>query len=214
MGNLDELVPLDENYKKLFVHGHMSLFENSEYINTIFMKPVEGLDSYRAVLSNTDNVIFDETSDGLNINRIAKECSVETYIDYRIADINPYSFLFKRSIYDYSSVQKKGRVIEKEEIIKQVFLWEDGNLFRYAINSSRELSIEPMRYMHFQKRELIVDKSALSANRFIIIPNRVFAFERPIDETVINQYVKWKPIYPQYYKLKWRNLKRKIRNVL
>lgn len=214
LGNLDDLIPLDMGYRKMFVHGHMTLLENSEYMNKLFMKPVPGFCSYESVLSKPENVIFDEASDGLNINRIAYEYGVNTLIDYKMADINPYSFLFKRSLYDYSIPNKSGREIKNEGIERQIFLWENGRLDRYSLSIDGQMSIEPMRYLHFQKRILKIDENAYRSNRFLIVPNRVFPFYENVDNHTITTYAKDTIIYPHYYKLKWQNLKKKIRKMV
>lgn len=209
LGDLNKLIPLDEEYDKLFVHGHMTLIKNIHEMNTLFMKAVDFPETYIDVLSDPKNHIFDEPSNGLNINLIAKKEKINTYIDYKIADINPYKYLFNRSLYDYS-VPNINRKVEREDIQRQIFYWENGSLFRYYIKEGNSVEKEEFRYFHFQKRDIeILDID--NANAFVIAPNKVFAYEGKITRDFIEKNTKKRLIYPKYYSLKWNNLKKKLR---
>lgn len=209
LGDLDKMIPWDDGYEKMFVHGHMTLFHNNHKMNRLFMNDVEGFCSYKKVFSTPKNVVFDEPSDDLNINLISQQEKIKVYYDYHIADINPYHFLFKRTMYDYSLPYKRGRIVKVEEVGKQLFLWEDGRLFRcYMLNG--ELQKEELRYFHFQKRMMRILPGTYESQRLIIVPNKVFPFEKPITPEIIDQFVRKAIIYPQYFILKWKNLKKKI----
>ncbi len=210
LGDLDSMVPLAENYDKLFAHGHMTLLKNTREMNRLFMNPVQGNETYQELLSDTGNRIFDEASDGLNINLIAREQKIKTYIDYKIADIKPYTFLFNRSLYDYSSPIKKDRMIKTENIKRQVYLWDNGKLFRYAINTSNEMALEEMRYFHFQKRNFDI-RISNDCDRFLIFANKIIPFSNEITVDTIKAYTHNVLIYPQYFKLKFNNLKKKMK---
>lgn len=209
LGNLNKLIPLEEGHDKLFVHGHMTLFKNTPDINRMFMSDIHSNETFQDVLADTENHIFDEPSDGLNINLISEQCGIKTFFDYKVADINPYSYLFKRSLYDYSCPRKQGRIVKQENIAKQIFYWERGNLFRYALNSSNEMEVDEFRYFHFQKRNMKIGDIE-TCDSFLIIPNTVIPFEEGIIGDTIQGYTKDKLIYPQYYYLKWKNLKKKV----
>lgn len=210
LGDLDKLIPFEMDYDKLFVHGHMTLIRNNYKMNRLFMESVEGFQTYKDILKNNTNQIFDEASNTLNINLIAQKQRVRYYYDYNIADINPYYYLFNRSLYDYDSPQKRERTIRKEKINKQLFLWKNGSLIRYFINSKGKLINEEMRYFHFQKRILKISKDALECNSFIICPNKVIPYNGEINSNTINKFVKKRYIYPQYFRLKYINMKNKI----
>lgn len=212
-GNLDRMIPWDKGYQKLFVHGHMTLFQNTPQINRLFMTKVDGYGTYEQIFSDPANKIFDESSDGLNINLIANQEGINTYIDYRIADINPYHYMFCRTLYDYSKPLKKGRAIAIEKVGKQLFLWEDGRLYRlFVVNG--HLQQEEIRYFHFQKRQLNIIPGTLECGRFVIVPNKVFPIQEKITTDTLNELVRNIIIYTQYYRLKWSNLKKKIRKIL
>lgn len=214
LGDLNSTIPIEDGYDKLFVHGHMTLLKNTPDINRMFMSTLdECSETYREILSDTDNRIFDETSDGLNINLIAKKCGAKLYFDYNIADITPYSYLFKRSLYDYGCPTKQGRSAKSEDISKQIFCWENGKLLRYALNGQGELVTEEFRYFHFQKRDMKIE-NILKDNSFLIVPNAMISFDREVTKDIIKKYTKDKLIYPQYYKLKWKNLKKKLRRIV
>lgn len=210
LGDLRHMIPIDKEYDKLFVHGHMTLIRNTPAMNRLFMRPVNGYESYRDILTDSENRIFDESSDGLNINLIAQQEGVRTYFDDKIADINPYSFLFKRSLYDYGCPTKKGRQLRREKICRQIFLWEDGKLCRYAIDKDHKMVVEEMRYFHFQKRNMEIDADG-DCRSFLIFANRMVPFDGTIHVDTIKKYTHNCLIYPQYFRLKFRNIKNRIK---
>ncbi|MBR6103853.1 MAG: hypothetical protein IKP81_02200 [Paludibacteraceae bacterium] len=209
LGDLDSLVPLDEDYDKLYVHGHMTLIKNTPGMNRLFMQPVIGMESYKDVLSTSGNCVFDEPSDSLNINLIAKHYNVKYYFDYNIADINPFSFLFRISKYDYGCPYKKGRQTKLGPKNKMLFLWDKGILTKFELVNDRLVS-EQIRYFHFQKRKLELSEDIVGAGRFIIIPNKVCRYEGEVTKEFVDTLVKDVFIYPQYFKLKWNNLKKRL----
>lgn len=209
LGNLSRFIPIDAGFDKLFVHGHMTLFKNNYKMNRLFMNQIGFPESYVEILSDTENRMFDEASDGLNINLIAHISKINTYIDYNIADINPYTFLFKRSLYDYSLPSKINRRVRTENIIKQIFYWNDGKLYRYAINNVNDLVVDEFRYFHFQKRSMLL-RNIAECNSFLVVPNMIIPFVGEITKDLVEKYTKDKIIYLQYFRLKWRNLKKKL----
>ena len=209
LGDLNKTIPLELEYDKYFVHGHMTLFKNIPKINRLFMSNIQYNENYCSILSDEKNRVFDESSDGLNINLISNQCGINLYYDYKIADINPYSFLFKRSLYDYSCPTKQGRKKETEKILKQIFYWRKGKLFRYALNETDEIVIDEFRYLHFQKRNLDIT-GATSCDSFIIVPNTVIPYKGEISKDFIKIHSNKKLIYPKYFYLKWKNVKKRI----
>ncbi len=213
LGDLDKMIPWEKGFQKLFAHGHMTLFQNTFENNRLFMKAVHGFETYRDILAASENKVFDEPSDGLNINLIAQKEDISLYLDSNIIDINPYHYLFRRALYDYSIPYKKGRPVSVEEVGKQLFLWERGKLYRYYVNN-KVLVKEEMRYVHFQKRELNIQKDCIDSDRFIVVPNKVIPFKEEVTISVLNQMVRNRLVYPQYYKLKWNNFKKKLRTLI
>lgn len=209
-GDIDHLVPLDESYDKLYVHGHMTLIKNTTENNRLFMEPIDGYENYESILSSPKNHMFDEPSDGLNINLIAQKKGINTYLDYKLADINPFSFLFRIASYDYSLPYKSGRVVEFPPKSKMLFYWKEGTLTKYELSCDGALHTSPVRYFHFQKRDLNIDNNVCCASSFIIIPNSVIPYDGVITASVIESFVKDKFIYPKYYKLKFNNLLKKL----
>lgn len=212
LGDIDKLVPLEAGYDKLFVHGHMTILRNTYEINRIFKTNVKGFKDYKDVFSSENNCVFDEPSDNININLISKQLGLKIYYDYNIADINAYSYLFKRSLYDYGCTSKKNRETRTEKIKKQLYYWSDGSLFRFYLKNNKVESDE-MRYFHFQKRILRIDPTVLKSSSFLIIPNKVIPYEGEITKKTINKLVKDKIIYPQYFKLKFNNLRKKLKGL-
>lgn len=207
-GDIDKLIPLEQNYDKLFAHGHMTLFKNSYEMNRIFMKKINHNQTFEDIYKNDYNFVFDEPSDNLNINLICAESQVKTYIDYNIADVNPYSYLFRRSLYDYSCPNKKDRITKLEKNGKTVYLWDNGSLKSFTLDGNKILTNE-LRYFHFQKRNMDIQIES-DVNVFLIIPNKLIPFNGKITEKEINKYTKKKLIYKQYFALKYKNLKKKL----
>lgn len=209
-GDIDRLVPLDDEYDKLYVHGHMTLMKNSFEMNRLFMQPIEGHESFRTVLSAKDNKVFDESSDGLNINLIAQRKGAKIYFDYQLADINPFSFLFRLAQYDYSLPFKKGRVVTFPPKRKMLFYWKNGSLAKYELLPEGKVKESFVRYFHFQKRDITIYPDAVNANSFIIVPNKVVPYNGEITSELIDKMVRDVLIYPKYYKLKLNSLKNKL----
>lgn len=209
-GNIDSLVPLDDGYDKLYVHGHMTLMKNIPEINRLFMQPVDGYDNYQNILSVENNCIFDESSDGLNINLIASKEKVKCYYDYQMADINPFSYLFRIANYDYSLPCKKGRIVRFPPKRKILFYWEKGSLIKYEQETDGIIDIFPIRYFHFQKRYLQIWPEVVQSDSFVIVPNKVIPYSGEITFELIEHMVKDIFFYPQYYKLKLKGLKKKL----
>lgn len=209
-GDIDHLVPLEEGYDKLYVHGHMTLMKNTAEMNRLFMYPIDGFESYQTILSSEKNKIFDESTDGLNINLIAKSKGIKVYFDYQLADINPFSFLFRIAQYDYSLPCKKGRSVVFPPKRKILFYWKNGSLTKYELLSKDKIEISSVRYFHFQKRDITILPEVINANSFIIIPNKVIPYEGEITSNVIDEKVRDTLIYPKFYKLKFSSLKKKL----
>lgn len=207
-GDIDLLVPLEDEYDKLYAHGHMTLFKNDYRINRIFMTVVNGYKNYVDVLKNENNVVFDEVSNDININLISNYLNLKIYIDYRIADINPYFYNFQITSYDYSISLKKDRVVSIAKHQKRIGLYEDGCLYLYSIIDGK-LEREAIRYLHFQKRDLkILD---INDTRLLIIPNRILKYNNEITTSIVKKYSKNHFFYLKYYILKLKNLRNKLR---
>ena len=209
-GDIDNLVPLEEGYDKLYVHGHMTLMKNTTEMNRLFMQPVNGYDNYQNILSAENNCIFDESTDGLNINLIAKSKGIKIYFDYQLADINPFSFLFRIAQYDYSLPCKKGRSVVFPPKRKILFYWKNGSLTKYELLSIDKIEISSVRYFHFQKRDITILPEVINADSFIIVPNKVIPYKGEITSKVIDEKVRDTLIYPKFYKLKFNSLKKKL----
>ena len=117
------MIPWEKDFQKLFVHGHMTLFQNTPENNKLFMKSVDGFENYRDILAAPENRVFDESSDGLNINLIAQKENISLYFDYNIIDINPYHFLFKRTLTIIQCPIKR-RPVMIEEVGNNCFMGE------------------------------------------------------------------------------------------
>lgn len=67
-------------------------------------------------------------------------------------------------------------------------------------------------YVHFQKRNLKI-KTQVS-NYFTIIPNEYIDYVANPTIDFLKKYAKGHLLYPQYFKIKFKTLKRKIKSFL
>jgi len=196
-------------YEKLFAHGHMTLIRNTEINNRVFMKSLND-ESYKEVFSNPEVCIFDEMSNGININKLFYAFSSGYYTDYSISDINPYSYSFRCARYDYKDAGEPHDITYGNGE-KVVFLWDDGKLFKISALNNK-LSYQEQRYVHFQKRPMVADESVLGCKRFVIVPNRIFPYDGIIDVSFVTSHAKNKVFYLHAIKLKFKNIKKRISN--
>lgn len=149
-------------YDKIFPRGHLSLYRNSEKMNSLFLKTLKGKYIYKDVFSTNDMCCFDERFTEFNggINGIALENGVKLYSnDSIIADI-----LIKYNNFIINSDSNK------KKKYKSIFIY-DKNLVRYIKENDNIIRKEYL-YIHFQKRRMkvyngIKDKYIIIANEFL-----------------------------------------------
>lgn len=188
-------------YDKIFTLGHLSLVRNTEIINKLFMKTVEGRELYREAFTSEDNYNFDEEFFGKpNINTIFKEYGCKVWDKSYAADIYTKS--------NYFLIDKGDGTPEKRN--NAVFVWNGGVLERY-VKKENGLIEEEYMYIHLQKRAMDVQVSG-TEDIYKIIPNSFESLE--VDLKLIKKefdYIRKKRPNNQYLKIRFHNLKIKIR---
>jgi len=132
---------------KLFVKGHLSLYRNNSFVNSLYRQKIEGCLFYEEVFSNKEIYVFDEKEeDGINAFFIKNNLKIYTDKGY-IADIK---------IWNYSFVICGARAGEIEKSKNSCFSYENGKICRYySLDGS--IHKEEFMYIHLQKRKMLVN---------------------------------------------------------
>ena len=205
LGDLADFIT-DEmlTYDKLFTLGHMTIMKNTDFMNTLFMKPVDGVEYYKKVLQTGKGMNFDEDFlDRVNINTICRKENVKLWEHAVIADIYTKSTWFQL---DYGD--------EVEKKYKNYFIWNERNLIR-RIKKNTGWENQKYMYIHLQKRKMDVCLLQDQMSIFKIIPNKFVKLDIPFEKIgVDDDKVKCKAFNMQYLTIRSKNLIAKIKERL
>ena len=110
------------NYEKILYLGHMSLYKNTEQINSRFKIMTKSGKKLQDIIGTSNNMAFDELNN-YSINQIYHENNFMLLrIDEMYADICDLYYDFRLSCYDK---QFKQYLYPKQP---RVFEWNDGKL--------------------------------------------------------------------------------------
>lgn len=189
-------------YDKIFTLGHLSLVCNTEEINRLFMREIFGKELYKEAFTNEQNYNFDEEFMGRpNINSIFREYGYSVWEKSFAADIYTKSTHFLIDIGDGQTEKRKDAF----------FVWNNGKVVRFVKEDTNVFEQEYL-YIHLQKRKMniIVDSPC---NVYKIIPNRFETLEVGIDSVKAEfKNIKKERINNQYFRIRFRNLKAKVKN--
>lgn len=194
-----------DKYDKILSLGHLSIYNNS--LNNIMKDEINKNNYIKKILMNDKSYHFDES--GINI--ILKKYNKKIYIDEKnIADIYCLSKPFKLVRSNFNDISNEMEKKMNWDVIpaKMVFSFNKGMLKGYFIYNNNIKSQEYM-YVHLQKRKML--KSIDETDKFIIIPNCFSKFEN-ININSIKRYTKTDFLYIPYFKIRFANLKKKIKD--
>lgn len=187
-GDLDNFITdkILDNYDKLFIFGHATLYRNSEKINKLFMKEyiVNGISRkiYKKYFSSARVYGFDELymkiNGNIRINDIFEKEKIKIYKKNSAANIYGSKSFFK-VIEDYDLINKID-IFEKKEDKDKLFIYENGKIKKYFIRDKKLESKEYM-YIHLQLRKMKMDKGIENQKIYKIIPNKFEKLEKNID---------------------------------
>ncbi len=166
-GKLNHFITEDllENYDKLFVLGHCTLYRNSDEINRIFMKPIENQFLYRKVYTTKKSCTFDETYLPDNINTIFD------FYGYRVLKDDYSANLMRRPVgFRLTHFDKISGDYLYESKMPNFFVFDKGVLKRYR-KKFGVLSENEYMYIHFQSREMKNCLKDRNATKFKIASN-------------------------------------------
>lgn len=192
------------SYDKIFTLGHLTLIEDKEMFNQMFLRKIGGVEFYRKAFSSPVNFNFDENfKNKININTIFKANNCKVWEKNYVADIYTKSSDFLLDIGDGAKEDRKAAV----------FVWNKGNLYRYYVNRNGKIECQEFMYIHLQKRKMI-NKIKQDCDLYKIIPNSFEGLEVDFNDIEKNfSKIKRKNANLQYFRMRFKNLKTKIKNI-
>lgn len=145
-------------YDKIQALGHLSLYRNTERVNTLFRESCAGVPDYREVFSESRHYCFDERN---GIYEICRQREIPRQDVRAMAAIRPYQGRFRDGISGWDQV---------------VFYWEGGKAFMARL-SGDGIDIREIMYVHFRKRRIEVSPGAADAPAFFLVPNMFLSKE-------------------------------------
>jgi hypothetical protein len=205
-GNISSFIDFEKlnNYDKIFTLGHLSIYRNESENNSRFLEKIDGLFRYQKVFSNPIAFGFDEQYSG-SINTIFLQNNYPLYSDNFAADIDPYHTNFRLNIQNFEH-----KNYSLENMKKQIFVWQDGGVFRYYV-SNNELVKEEYMYIHLQKRSMEINIGNKEGN-ILIVPNQFKSIDEEITITNFNNYFKGHLFNKQYFAVKYKSFKYKLKH--
>lgn len=199
-----------EKFDKISDAGHFTLYKNNEKMRTAYRmcRSLKCL-NYRKVYTSSDNFAFDEWGKNRGINRILLNNGYKIYykpIHFSDIKISTYGLFNTRDTYDLED-----RKIKEKMKKKIVFTFNEGCLKQYALDNKNNLLINEEAYLHLQKRPMKVENGCTEKSCFMIYPPNFFKkMPKHLDIEFLMK-INDNKLYWHYYKIRWENLKRKIR---
>ena len=194
-----------QNYDKIGIFGHCTVFRNDEENNRIFLQPLNGHSRYREVYTDRKNHSFDEEFKD-SINTIFESCGKRIRTTEYQANIYTKSSDFRLTSWDPVE-----RCYHNEKLKRAIFVWDDGILSRYWIERG-ELQKQEYLYIHMQARPMDIRLEKMeNVQRFKIIPNTFEALE--VEEISVDNFahIRSKYFNLHYFRLRSKNLWVKIK---
>ena len=193
-----------ETYDKIYSLGHLTLYRNTEDNNRTFMSPLKGKEIYKEVFTTELGCAFDEWMEG-NINEIYLESGRPAVYENDGADVDPYKTAL--TVVDYDVEERR---YVRSDIKNSIFVWECGKVFQMYLENGRLVKRE-YPYVHLQKRKMKDKRTKREGDKYYIVPNSFVDGEcDPVK--LLKNAKKWRIINHQYFRVKWKSLKYRIKN--
>lgn len=185
-GKLKTFLPFEKikTYDKVGHLGHMTLYRNTDEINRLFMKEINGNLRYKEVFTSRQNHIFDEWN-WISINHIFLENKKKVWMFNDFFDIYPNDDNFRKVVRQIPQNRESyGKdMIEKKPSFASV---EKGKIFQWSMHKGMWRKQETA-YVHFQKRnmQVLVDETI---EKFLCVPNQFI----PMNEDSVPKKYIWK----------------------
>ena len=177
-GNLRNFLTEDilNQYDKIYMRGHCTLFRNNSEINSLYRRKINGNERYKYCFTHAGAHHFDE---GLadcveGINMIFTQAHKDIYDKHDFMDVNIYHYGFFQSDYidDPQEIAISGH---------SYFYWDKGRLIR-SYRCGEEYSEKEYMYIHLQKRKM---DSRFGCNdwenlpqKYVIVPNKFIKYDK------------------------------------
>jgi hypothetical protein len=161
-----------DSYDMLYREGAFRIYRNTDKLNFLFQRD-GGLFSYREVFSHKESYCFDEA---LSIQLIAeKSPDVRVYhCDNDVADINAFTHpLYIREVREQKYPEQPGIFRSITNYKYQIFVWEDGHIFRWYLDGNT-IKKDEFMYLHLLKRKMeLLD--AGDGKAYMVLPSKIIA---------------------------------------
>ena len=165
-----------QNHSKISWRGHLTLYQNTEQINTLYRKPIEGFEFYKYAFANPTG--FPLAPDERAINYLYETEGEKIYKNLMFADLKIRS-------YNFSLLHFPDNDNYKNEC--QIFLWDKGTLHRLFVENGKIVR-EDYAYIHFLKRNMQTAKGFALSDKFLIAPNKFINIECEVTVEMIKQF--------------------------
>lgn len=160
-GDIKKFVTNDilEQFDKINLHGHFSLYKNNEECRKLYRKKWKDLIEYDYVFKRDWSYHFDEYPG------IAYYCEYEGVKTIDIENYADIGWLTNKFVKKYD----RSKRIDDQENIKQIFYWNKGSLIN-LIKEDYGIVKEEYMYIHLQKRKM---KNSVKDTKvaYFIVPN-------------------------------------------
>ena len=162
-----------ERFPKIGCQGHSTIFKNDPSINKVYRLKIENEINYEHAFS-TEKVCC--TDIGF-IRKRFEHLQLPIYDKTVYAGLDAYKPAFYLQAMPATEAYKNSR---------QVFLWDNGVLYRYYIDDGIVYR-EEYYYIHFFKRPM-KNKIKTMDKPILIVPNRYFNFSGQVSLDIVSKY--------------------------
>lgn len=173
LGRLTKFMPI-ETYEKMYSHGHLTLYHNTEENNMRFL--LDGGMSYKDAFTTDTGTVFDE-SNGIHIKY--QQLGIPIYDPRCFADITRRTHKFNLSVI---LPKPEGFIYNYKH---QVFYYENGGVYR-AFLKNGEICTQEFNYIHFSSRKMPIHFE--NAENFFITPDGFFEKTAPVCREDFDKY--------------------------
>lgn len=179
---------------KVLSRGHLSLFRNNDYMNNFVLTETDGF--FKKVYTSPKSFAYDEWGPVGIANNIKRK-------------LGPNQFWDELPFDDLSTIDSNFIPAQKRNDGKHNVCYEycNGKLNKYCIQGG-VMHKEQVLYAHFQKRYMEV--CTTDVENYTIIPNKFIPHTSP-SLSFLKKNCGKKIINLQLLKIKWSNLKRRIK---
>lgn len=191
-----------DSAEKINFLGHFVLYRNTPKINKRYLSLADKKNTLKKMLNSDRQYTLDEQ--GMRKLYSEKGYSQVVVNDF-VADISPLRYAFQLSKYNPDFVQFY------ESYRPRIFAWRQGTLLSYYLDEDGNVLTEEFGYLHYQKRMMNNHLEDTMTSNYLITPDG-FVPDQEVTAEIIEKYSPQK-IYGQFFKLKWKALIARFKNL-